>query len=59
MADPKPPRTPDQRLAFIAGYMQAVMDVSGYGLGFARRVLTKMISLEVEPPPRRRRRRQR
>ncbi len=39
----------------MSGYAQAVIDVHNHDLGFAKRILEKMIELEVEPPPKRRR----
>ena len=48
------PRTQAERLAFISGYAQAVIDIHTHDLSFAQRLLLKMVGLEVEPPPRRR-----
>lgn len=53
-AEYRAPRTQAERLAFISGYAQAVMDVHNHDAAFAKRLLTRMVGLEIEPPPRRR-----
>lgn len=48
------PRTSDERLAYISGYAQAVLDIYRHDLPFARRMLGNMVGLEIEPPPKKR-----
>lgn len=42
-------------MAFISGYMQALLDIHHHNMGFARRILLEMVGLEIEQPPRRKR----